>query len=403
MCTGDNLETARAIARQCNILRCVPGSVAEEGVALTGPEFRRMFVDDEVNLYANFKALLPRVQVLARCSPLDKQLLVGMLMLAGEVVAVTGDGTNDAPALKLADVGFAMDDGDSWGRNVNDSIRKFLQFQFTVNVVLLVVTFVGSKPHASNDGPLMEREPTYRNAPLISRPAYQLAIVLTFVFTGPENGDIFRTVEPLHTLSPYSPARNLSVNASSDASVSPAAFVDGATAREHVSSPRTGDVADRQRLEEAYNREVEERDERANTLHRTCVFNIFVYMQVFNWFPARNLFDELNPLSGFDRSPMFLPIVGFTAAFQAFIVEVEQLTGPHDGEGEGRSKYDMIRRVQRLNHDLFGKAAPPSGAPPLTAKQRWHRARIRVKVVRAFRGSRGRKKAEHRAAAQSGV
>lgn len=54
------------------------------------------------------QALIPRLQVLARSSPTDKQLLVEMLKNSGEVVAVTGDGTNDGPALKMADIGFSM-------------------------------------------------------------------------------------------------------------------------------------------------------------------------------------------------------------------------------------------------------------------------------------------------------
>jgi Ca2+ transporting ATPase len=123
----------------------------------------------------------PRLRVLARSQPIDKYTLVkgiiaSKISTAREVVAVTGDGTNDAPALKKADVGFAMgiagtdvakeasdiivtDDNFTsivkavmWGRNVYDAIAKFLQFQLTVNVVAVVVAFVGAC--AIQDSPL---------------------------------------------------------------------------------------------------------------------------------------------------------------------------------------------------------------------------------------------------------
>jgi len=105
---------------------------------------------------------------MARSRPDDKYLLVVGLMERGNVVAVTGDGTNDAPALKKADVGFAMgisgtdvakdsaaiiltDDNFNsivkavmWGRNIYDSIRKFLQFQLTVNVVGVITILISS-------------------------------------------------------------------------------------------------------------------------------------------------------------------------------------------------------------------------------------------------------------------
>lgn len=137
MVTGDNAVTARAIAIECGIL-------TEGGVVMEGPVFRTL--SD-----ADMDATLPKLQVLARSSPEDKRILVTRLKRLGETVAVTGDGTNDAPALKAADVGFSMgisgtevakeasaivlmDDNFSsiimalkWGRAVNDAVQKFLQ------------------------------------------------------------------------------------------------------------------------------------------------------------------------------------------------------------------------------------------------------------------------------------
>lgn len=145
MVTGDNITTGKAIARQCDILT--------DGVAMEGATFRTNVANDP----GYFDGIQSRLQVLARSSPDDKHLLVSNFMVKGGVVAVTGDGTNDGPALKKANVGFAMgitgtdiakqaadiiilDDNFKsivqavkWGRNVYDSIQKFLQFQLTVS------------------------------------------------------------------------------------------------------------------------------------------------------------------------------------------------------------------------------------------------------------------------------
>jgi Ca2+ transporting ATPase len=115
-----------------------------------------------------FDKIQDKLLVLARSRPEDKYALVTGLKERGNVVAVTGDGTNDAPALKKADVGFAMgqsgtevareaaaiiliDDNFNsivkavlWGRNIYDSIRKFVQFQLTVNVVAVLITLIGA-------------------------------------------------------------------------------------------------------------------------------------------------------------------------------------------------------------------------------------------------------------------
>ncbi|EQL02750.1 ATPase, P-type, calcium-transporting, PMCA-type [Ophiocordyceps sinensis CO18] len=152
MVTGDNKLTAQAIAKECGILQ--PNSIIMEG-----PEFRNMSKLKQ-------EEIIPRLHVLARSSPEDKRTLVKRLKDKGETVAVTGDGTNDAPALKMADVGFSMgiagtevakeasaiilmDDNFSsivkalkWGRAVNDAVKRFLQFQLTVNITAVILTFV---------------------------------------------------------------------------------------------------------------------------------------------------------------------------------------------------------------------------------------------------------------------
>ena len=176
MVTGDNLITAIAIAKKCGILPPDYQQTNEYEVT-TGPVFMENVGgisnpgagDAEVveNL-EEFKKYREHLKVLARSRPDDKYLLATGLRQCGDVVAVTGDGTNDAPALKKADVGFAMgitgtdvakhaadiiilDDSFAsivnackWGRNIYDNIRRFLQFQLTVNVCALISAFIGS-------------------------------------------------------------------------------------------------------------------------------------------------------------------------------------------------------------------------------------------------------------------
>ena len=158
MVTGDNKLTAQAIARECGIL-------TDDGIVMEGPEFRNLS-------RAKQEEIIPRLQVLARSSPDDKRVLVKRLKEKDEIVAVTGDGTNDAPALTTADVGFSMGQAGTevakeasaiilmddnfvsiiealkWGRAVNDSVKKFLQFQLTVNITAVALTFVTA---VSND------------------------------------------------------------------------------------------------------------------------------------------------------------------------------------------------------------------------------------------------------------
>jgi Ca2+-transporting ATPase len=161
MVTGDNVETARAIARDIGLLDRADLDIdAANSSVLTSARFNEL--DDD-----GLKKRLPTMAVLARARPLDKFRLVKLLQEMNEVVAVTGDGTNDAPALKKADVGLAMgiagtevakvaskivllDDSFAtivkavhWGRSLYENIQRFIQFQLTINVSALTIAFLG--------------------------------------------------------------------------------------------------------------------------------------------------------------------------------------------------------------------------------------------------------------------
>ncbi|KAF9256353.1 Ca-transporting ATPase [Marasmius fiardii PR-910] len=232
MCTGDNVLTARSIAAQCGIF-------TQGGIIMEGPVFRKLSQSEMIEI-------VPRLQVLARSSPEDKKILVDTLKHIGEIVGVTGDGTNDGPALKSAHVGFSMgiagtevakeasdiilmDDNFAsivkaiiWGRAVNDAVRKFLQFQIATNVCAVIITFVSAVASGESEAVLsavqllwvniimdtfaalalatdpasethLDRKPTKKSAPLFTTPMYkqilfqalyQVIILLIFHFLG---------------------------------------------------------------------------------------------------------------------------------------------------------------------------------------------------------------------------
>ncbi|XP_008296879.1 plasma membrane calcium-transporting ATPase 1-like, partial [Stegastes partitus] len=320
MVTGDNINTARAIATKCGIL--LPG---EDFLCLEGKEFNRQIRNDRGEVeQERLDKVWPKLRVLARSSPTDKHTLVKGIIdsTVGEtrqVVAVTGDGTNDGPALKKADVGFAMgiagtdvakeasdiiltDDNFTsivkavmWGRNVYDSISKFLQFQLTVNVVAVIVAFTGAC--ITQDSPLkavqmlwvnlimdtlaslalateppteslLLRKPYGRDKPLISRTmmknilghaVFQLVIIFTLLFAGEKFFDIDSGRNaPLH-------------------------------------SPPSE--------------------------HYTIVFNVFVMMQLFNEINARKIHGERNVFEGIYKNPIFCSVVLGTFILQIIIVQ----------------------------------------------------------------------------------
>merc|ERR1712054_189944 len=304
MVTGDNMTTARAIATECGIFQ-------EGGIVMEGPIFRALSEEQ-------MDATLPKLQVLARSSPEDKRILVTRLKKLGETVAVTGDGTNDAPALKAADVGFSMgisgtevakeassivlmDDNFAsiitalkWGRAVNDAVQKFLQFQITVNITAVLLAFITAvysptmEPvlkavqllwvnlimdtfaalALATDPPtekILDRPPQGKKAPLITmnmwkmiigQAIFQLVVTLILYFAGPEMLNY--------------------------------------------------DRSDEQKMREL----------------DTVIFNTFVWMQIFNEFNNRRLDNKFNIFEGIHRNIFFIIINMIMVGLQICIIFV---------------------------------------------------------------------------------
>lgn len=152
MITGDRKDTAVAIAKEAGLLK------NETDIVLTSDELQSL--DDD-----KLKKMLPNIRVIARALPSDKSRLVRVAQELNLVVGMTGDGVNDSPALKKADVGFAMGGGTEvakeasdivimddnfssidkailYGRTIFNSIRKFIIFQLTINVTAVLISFV---------------------------------------------------------------------------------------------------------------------------------------------------------------------------------------------------------------------------------------------------------------------
>lgn len=171
MITGDNCETAKKIAEECGILKNPyetfspkkPVQDYREGrqnIVIDGDDLRNL-TDEELT------QLLPKIRVISRVTPTDKSRLIRISKASGHIAGMTGDGINDAPALKAADVGFAMGSGSDvareagdivitddnfvsitkavlFGRTIFQSIRKFITFQLTMNMAAVGVSVLGT-------------------------------------------------------------------------------------------------------------------------------------------------------------------------------------------------------------------------------------------------------------------
>lgn len=321
--TGDSRGTAIAIAQQCGILPTPPqpppaendAPLLEEGAVLEGPEFRRLAFSPDGTLDEDaFLKIWPRVKVMARCSPGDKLALVqGAQRFTDDVVAVTGDGTNDAPALRAAAVGFAMKSGTAtarsaadivvlddnfasiksavlWGRGVYISVTRFLQFQLTGNIVAVVLAVVGSL--ALQESPLTAVQMLWLNLIIDSLASVALA-------TEPPD-------DSLLTLPPFRKDH---------------AFINQKTLK-HVSGQATWQLGVTLTLLFAPHLFGVPAHivGQGPSLHHTLVFNCFVTMSLFNQINARQTQDT-NPFwNGLDTAPLFWGVLLAEGLLQAGIV-----------------------------------------------------------------------------------
>lgn len=306
MVTGDNVQTARAIALECGIL--TSDADASEPTLIEGKSFRAL-TDAERDKISD------KISVMGRSSPNDKLLLVQSLRRRGHVVAVTGDGTNDAPALHEADIGLAMgiagtevakessdiiilDDNFAsvvkvvrWGRSVYANIQKFIQFQLTVNVAALVINVVAAI--SSGGVPLTAVQLLWVNLIMDTLGALALA-------TEPPTDHLMGRPpvgrkEPLITNIMW---RNLLIQAIYQVSVLLVLNFRGISilGLEH------------------------EVPTHATRVKNTIIFNAFVICQAFNEFNARKP-DEKNIFKGVIKNRLFMGIIVITLVLQVIIVE----------------------------------------------------------------------------------
>ncbi|ROT36385.1 calcium-transporting ATPase [Sodiomyces alkalinus F11] len=314
MVTGDNVETAKAIARECGIL-------TENGLVMEGVEFRRLSEAERASMVRD-------LQVLARSSPEDKKILVKALRALGDVVAATGDGTNDAPALKAADVGFSMgitgtevakeasdiilmDDNFSsivgalaWGRAINDAVKKFLQFQITVNITAVILTFVSAVADEGEQSVLSAIQLLWVNLIMDTFAALALAT------DPPTESQLKRKPDPktapLITLTMWKMIIGQSIYQLIGCFVL------------HFAGPSFLPYP---------------RDQM-----KSLVFNTFVFMQIFKLFNSRRIDNKLNIFEGLSRNRLFMLMLAIMIAGQVLIIfvggaafVVVRLNGPQWG------------------------------------------------------------------------
>ena len=413
MVTGDHIDTAKAIAKQCHIIE--PHNEKLEKVAMEGktffeeiggiicgvcslekekcecPKIKKneddIIAKDEIKNMDRFENIVSNLRVMGRSRPIDKYALVLGLRKLGNVVAVTGDGTNDAPALSKADVGFSMGKGGTdvakeasdimilddnfasivnavlWGRNIYDNIRKFIQFQLTVNVTACLLVFItacignetpltpiqmlwlnlimdslGSLALATEPphDELLLRKPYKRSEHIINRKmwkhiliqaAFQLGILLFLYLFAPEfiiEEEPYRIAESNLILSCYNslPGRSPKnvdgeiiyyiIHGSSIKWSEDVPLVFGKTQTD------CGEYVKKQDLKTAFKTYT---SNNGGTAHMTIIFNTFVVYTLFNQINARIIDDGINVFARIHKNILFIIVCFAEFGLQILLIE----------------------------------------------------------------------------------
>eukprot|EP01018_Ginkgo_biloba_P009386 Gb_31234 [translate_table: standard] len=304
MVTGDNVFTAKAIALECGILD--PNQVLGEPVVIEGSTFSSYSQEQR-------RECIDKICVMARSSPSDKSLMVQTLMEKGHVVAVIGDGTNDAPALHKANMGLAMGQQRSeiikqisniiildenfssvvmvvrWGRSMYSNIQNLFQFQLTVNVTAIVINSVAAvlcRNTSLNAFQLM-----WVNLIVCTMAALAMA-------TAPPSDELMRT-PPVGSKEP--------------------AITN--TICRNVVGQVIYQTAVLLTLEFKGKTILGLKGDNTENVTKMMVFNTFVMCQIFDQFNARKP-DKKNIFQGIEKSYLFIGIVGVSVILQVFMVEI---------------------------------------------------------------------------------
>ena len=361
-----------------NLCKCPKTESEAKQLAQKNGGEKKKVKKDIIKNIDNFKKITERLNVMARSQPLHKYALVLGLKSLKNVVAVTGDGTNDAPALSKSDVGFAMFSGTDiakeasdiviidnnfssivtaiiYGRNIYDNIRKFLQFQLSVNFCACILVFVcacignetpltpiqmlwvnlimdslGSLALATEPPyeELLQREPTKRNESIINGRMWkhiiiqsicQIILLLMLYLYAPEfikEQDLIRIAENRiikYCFSEY-PGKDID-------HIIYGTEVKWTTTGKilHTNKENCGKYENKKTLNEAF---VEYNNANFATTHMCIIFNIFVYYTLFNQINCRVIDDSFNIFIRISKSLLFPLICLFEMALQVVIIYV---------------------------------------------------------------------------------